>query len=203
MGYGIMPFAVDLPKMIAVVGCRDQQLIDDLLDEFEDHFEEFDEMAADASDDEEGAQPLTMRTALTQMVMGLPYNEDLGFMYGYALELLCRFFGEMLSNRHWVPISSDWPEQADEALKKAGIDANVFSMLRLMYRGEPVPVPRIDDFPGIGYLTRDEIATALGPFGAEVPAGVADDQLAESLDEARGWLVTCAESGRDLVCFYH
>jgi hypothetical protein len=204
MGYILTPIAVDLGQVSGAIGSKNKRLVSALVKKFGDDFDQFDEMAADFGDGEDGGEALTMRAALTQMVMGEEYNEELGFMYGYALEFLCRHLGEELPNEAWsaMPSGSAWAEKADKALKAAGVAEKVLRVNRLMYRGSPVPLPEVEDFPGIGYMRVNEIGAALEGFGEDKLAAVKDKELRASLAEVRGWLLACAGSGRDLICFY-
>jgi hypothetical protein len=203
MGYILTPIAVDLKQVTGVIGSKNKRLLSTLIKEFGGEFEQIDEMAADfvdEMDEEDGAT--TVRDALTQMVMGQEYNEELGFVYGYALEFVCRHFGEYLPNGNWSAMRSEWAHKADKALEKAGVGAEALRLSRLMNRGAPVPLPLIEDFPGIGYMTRKEIDAALLAFGADQLVAVKDAAVREALAEVRGWLQTCAASKRDLICFY-
>jgi hypothetical protein len=202
MGYILTPIAVDLGRVSGAIGSKNKRLISALVKVFGDDFDQFDEMAADYADEDDEA--LTMRAALTQMVMGEEYNEELGFMYGYALEFICLHLGEHLPNTGWsaMPRGTAYAKKADAALKRAGVAEDVFQISQLMNRGAPVPLPLIEDFPAIGYMRVKEIKAALKEFSEDRLTAVKDEEVRESLAEVRGWLVTCAGSGRDLICFY-
>jgi hypothetical protein len=205
MGYILTATAVDLGKVADAVGSKNKQLVSALVKKFGDDFEQFDDMAADFADDEDDEEALTMRTVLTQMVMGEEYNEELGFMYGYPLEFLCQHFGEELSNEHWsaMPSGSEWGMTVDRGLKAAGVPESVLRVEKhLMYRGAPIAIPEIEDFPGIGYLKLKEVKAAQKALGQAKIAAVKDKEVLASIQEIQSWLQTCAASGRDLVCFY-
>jgi hypothetical protein len=202
MSYILSPIAVDLEQVTGVIGSRNKRLVGALIKQFSDGFGEIDEMAADFVDEEDGERATTVRDALTQMVMGEQYNEAVGFVYGYALEFVCLHFGDSLPNEHWWAMRSAWAHQADKALESAGVAAEALRLSQLMNRGSPVPLPLIEDFPGIGYMTLEELEAALAVFGEDRLAVVKDKGLREALSEVRGWLLTCAESGQDLICFY-
>src|SRR5262245_7817674 len=205
MGYILTATAVDLGKVSAAVGSKDKRLVSALVKKFGDDFEQFDEMAADFTDDEDGEEALTMRTVLQQMVMGEDYNEELGFMYGYALGFICRHFGEELPNEHWsaMPSGSEWAGTVDRGLKTAGVSEGVLRVEKhLMYRGAPLAIPEIEDFPGIGYLKLKEVKAAQKALAQGKLTAVKDREVLASIQEIQSWLQTCADSGRDLVCFY-
>jgi hypothetical protein len=205
MGYILSAIAVDLGEVSGTVASGKRQLLSALVEQFEDEFGQFDEMAADCAGDEEGGGALTMRRALAQMVMGEEYDEGPGFMYGYALEFLCRHFGETLPNGEWsaMPSGTRWAEAVDRELGNAGVPESVFRVgTHLLNRGAPIAIPEIDDFPGIGYLTRGEVKAAQAALRVAKLSSIMDKEVLASIKEVQRWLQTCAESGRDLVCFY-
>src|SRR5262249_44341093 len=165
---------------------KDKRLVNALVKKYGDEFEQFDEMAADSGDDEGGEEALTMQSALTQLVMGEEYNEEVGFMYGYALEFVCRHFGEELPNERWsaMPSGSQWARTVDRGLKAAGVPESVLRVGKhLMYRGAPIAIPEIEDFPGIGYLKLKEVKAAQKALGQAKLASVKDEEVLASLQE--------------------
>jgi hypothetical protein len=205
MGYILTAIAADLGKVSGAVGSRNKELFGDLLDMFGNGFGQFDEMATDYADEDDGEKPLTMREALTQMVMGEAYNKQFGFMYGYALEFICRYFGEFLPNGEWsaMPSGSGWAETVDRGLAVAGVPESVLRVGRhLMNRGSPIAIPEIQDFPGIGYLKLEEIESALRSLENAKLTAIEDNYVVTSIQEVHSWLQTCANSNCDLVCFY-
>ena len=197
MGYCLHPFAIDLDRLTRVVGCRDASLFAALFERFGHRFAPIDELAADHVEGERG---ITVRTALTHLVMGEPYREEFGFVCGYALELLCEHFGEQLPNGQWSAMRSDWFTQVDAALVAAGLGG--LSVTGLAFRGPPVVLPDIPDFPAVGYLTRAEVVDNLTAFAEGRVAGVGDPELRAAVAQVQGWLQTCARNGRGLVTFY-
>ncbi len=203
MGYILNPIAVDLTKVAGVIGSKNKRLVGTLVKKFGKSFEEINEMAAEHMDAEDGEGATTVRDALTQMVMGQEYNDEVGFVYGYALEFICMHFGALLSNDSWaaMPSPSKWTQEADNALKSVGVDEETLSMSQLMHRGSPIPLPLIEDFPGIGYMTHKETVAAVEAFSEEKLDAVKDEEVREALSEVRGWLWSCEDSGEDLICF--
>lgn len=202
MGYILTAYAVNLHSVSSAINGGDQQLAMSIVQMFNDEFDQFDEMAADYCDDDEDA--LTMEDALTQMVMGEPFDDDLGFMYGYALEFMCQYFGEGLTNEFWsaMPRATAWASTVDEGLNAMGVPENVFRVLdHLMFRGAPVTIPEIDDLPTIGYLDSNEVRAAHAAISKATFAAIKDAEVIESIEEIQTWLQTCIDSGVDLICF--
>ena len=66
----------------------------------------------------------------------------------------------------------DWFDTIAAALRDGGVNSSALSIRDLAFRGSPVALPPIDDYPGIGYLTSAEIGTAGGPGRrGSVPVG--------------------------------
>jgi len=204
MGYCVTAFAVGLGKINEAIGSRNKPLLNLLIEEFEEDFDQYDQMAANYVEDEDPDSALTMRGALTQMVMGDAYNERLGFMYGYALEFLCRHFGEFLPNRQWsaMPSGCDWADTVDRGLDRAGVPKNILRVSwHLINRGPPIAIPEIDDFPGIGYVKRSEVEAARMSLANARLDAIQNDEVLSSVQELQGWLQKCSDSGVDLLCF--
>ena len=189
MGYIVTAFSVDLAELSAALGSKNQPLMLDIIETFEDGFEQYDEMAANSADEEADQPPLTMRDALTQMVMGEKCAAEFAFLYGYAFEFLCRYFGESLPNGEWsaMPRGTLWAEKVDQALEDAGVPADMLRVGRhMMFRGTPIAIPQPEDFPSIGYLKRDEVKAAHQALGEANLAAIADRQVRASIDQVGG-----------------
>jgi len=168
MGYSLTPVAVDFGKVTGVLGSGKKGVARKVCKRFGSEFEQFDEMAAEYAEDEDGLEELTMCDTIMQMVMGEKYHEHYDFMYGYALEFFCRHFGKFLSNEEWsaMPSGSQWAETVDEGLTEPGVPSDVLRVVNhLIFRGAPVTFPEIDDFPCIGYLRINEIKAAEAALG--------------------------------------
>lgn len=197
MSYGVHAFAVDFGELKAALGSKDGHLLAQVLANFATDIERMD------ADDVENELPPTAEV-LRRMIFGEAYHEErwVGFKYGYALEYLCWHLGEFLDNSQWSSMHGDWFETVDAALAQAGVSPAVFSTAKLVYRGAPVPIPEPDDFPGIGYLTREEIPAVAAALDAADWSRVTDAEARQSIEQVRGWLHTCQETDCGLVCTY-
>ncbi|HXK20519.1 MAG TPA: hypothetical protein VNG33_22065 [Polyangiaceae bacterium] len=188
--------------MKAKLGSGDARLCAQVAAELEDEAEEIDELAQEAAEDRD-VEPLTLRDALSHLIMGTDREAQLGFVYGYAFAFLCQHLGETLDNAHWSALasSSNFGTQVDAALAYRGVDETL-SVSMLLARGAPLQLPPIDDFPSFGYLSNVEVQRALAVLDPAQLASVTDRRTRDALSELRGWLVHCAAAGQDLLCFY-
>ncbi|OJF11318.1 hypothetical protein BG844_27030 [Couchioplanes caeruleus subsp. caeruleus] len=194
-----MAWAVDLDGLRAEIGNGDDALAKRYGASFTAHHDDVQELIDDVTDD---GPAVTLADVARHMIMGEPYDERIGFAYGYFLEHLCDVQGRFLDNARWMPVPVDWCERVDEALASAGLLAEGFSTWDLVFGGAPVPLPRIDDFPGIGYR---EYGSLQEP--AHLLAGAALADIAEEYKDAAydvfQWLSHAHDSGCSVVAFFH
>ncbi len=176
-----------------------------LREEFEDELQEDREQVDEANLDDEFDPELPLEDALRHLVMDEERWDYEGAKYGYALEMLCSFYGEILTNNHWSAIHLEWAETVSDALQEVGVPAESFSIFgHLISRGSPIELPDIDDFPYIGYVTLGEIPAVISTLTDERFATIKTedaDEIRASLEQVREWLETCQRDKTDLVCF--
>lgn len=195
MSYAIHPYAISVAAIKKCVGSYDARLLKKLNRQFRNEFGEIDELDEDA---------IPVEQALSHLVMGGQLDERSGFKYGYALKFLCEYFGKMLTNECWSSVGWDWIEEIDNALADVGVDGKAFRVdPHLTTRGAPIPLPPIADFPAIGYLLEGEMADVVAELEQLEDADNENDEIRDSIDEARKWFNLCSRTHKDLVCFYH
>lgn len=184
MGYGIMPYAVDVNVLRSphthayepenfLAGVQDRH----------------------CSDDEFGPT----RQSLRELFFAEPLTGAEGHVYGYSLKALCETFGGHLDNGHWYPFGSGWLDTVGAALAEVGVR---FDPNDLIYSGSPVPLPVIDDFPVIGHMVRAEMKPVAEALDAADLSAITDRSVAAAITELHGWM-RLHEDDYDLVCFYH
>ena len=207
MSYGVTPFAVSLPQIRKAVGSRSKSILRDLREEFEDELAEDREQVEEANEDDEFDPELSLERALRHLILDEERWDYEGAKYGYAVELICSFYGEILPNDHWTGISLTWAETINDALLELGVSAETFSIFgHLFYRGAPVEIPEIEDFPCIGYVTLSEIPDVLEALTDQRLSRIKSDdgeKISVALQQVRDWLETCLRDKSDLVCFYY
>ena len=207
MSYGVTPFAVSLPQIRKAVGSRSKSILRDLREEFEDELAEDREQVEEANEDDEFDPELSLERALRHLILDEERWDYEGAKYGYAVEMICSFYGEILPNDHWTGISLGWAESVNDSLLELGVSAETFSIFgHLFYRGSPVEIPEIDDFPCIGYVTQSEIPDVLTELTDKQLSRINGDdgeEIQVELKQVRDWLETCQRDKTDLVCFYY
>ena len=175
MSYSLVPYQIDLAKLRDAVGGQDTQLIESIRAQDPERFD---------SDEYE----LSLGEALKQLVMGEELGTTATHQYGYALEKMADHLGQRLPFDLWCGVR--WAAMEDSGVAP------------ILESGPPVPLPKIPDFPGIGFLERDKIATMVTTMGEE---GLTDDDedLEELLKEFEEWLRAADRAKEDLLLFYY
>ncbi len=191
MGYNVQAYAVDLEKLRALVGSRDDAFIGALCDKYDREL--------GGVDDIDASEP-SARDAVAALVRAQMQDGEVNFKYGYALELACRELGEWLPNQHWSAMHGEWFDAVDDAFADLGGKSKLCS--DVFWSGPPVDLPFIDDFPAIGTVPTDRV----GPLRDELEAVCAKarpSQETSSLRELLEWLRVAQRDGRGLVTFYY
>jgi predicted DNA-binding WGR domain protein len=169
VSYGVHAYAVDLAAVKKTIGSGNAVLAKRLAKSEASELEQIDDV-----DFDEG---LTRAADVLRrlIVEGAPAETDEeetpGYKFGYALEVVCRSLGEWLPNSAFSAMGSEYFETLDRALEKAKSKRKVAS---IVFRGSPVRLPEIEDFPAIGWLSADEVqawrAELQALLGAATPA---------------------------------
>lgn len=200
MGYHLTPIAIDLDALRLALGSRDAALAGKIRGRFYVDTKKIDRLLKETIDPDE--EPLTTGDVLRHLIMDEPYREDAGFAYGYCLELVCRQVGNALPASAWSATQKDWFDTIAAALRECGVNSSALAIRDLAFRGPPVSLPPIDEFPAIGYLTSAEVGTARAALAAADFTRAQGEEVLAAICQVHGWLDACSESNRDLVCFY-
>lgn len=195
MSYSVMFYAVDVPKLQAIYGSNDQALLDEILASRKEDVEENDEFFEDYE------LEVTTVGALHNIIAGNVDVQDRrsGALYGYTLKMLCEHIGEFAAgdiyNTRILPMNTN-----------------------LLANGVPIPIPESEDFPEVGYLTKEglvaELEAANNPLPHSSPNffdnmrqfthhSLSEDELLEELDYYKEVLEDLIERGLGTVAFRH
>lgn len=208
MSYAHMTYGVDLGRLKALWGSKDEALLEEILDAQADELDSNDEFFEDMRDDDEdeededeggdegGAFP-DSRTALREIVAGsIAEREGAEAVYGYVLKILCEHLGEFLDGD--IAEISQHPYES-----------------RMISNGSPLPIP-IDhgDFPEVYHLPLEQIPEEIRRIDEAIAAGAKprpdvtwkamdSDELIEDMQVYRDVLVQAQTCGLSLVSFRH
>jgi hypothetical protein len=162
MSSSLHVYLLDPAATRALVGSRDDQLLEVIRHSFQDELERKDDYFRPQI--EQGAP--TAYEALRAVLHGGPFNanEEYAFRYGYAYEQLCSFTGSFLDNACFTPHRGDWLTVVDQGLQDLGITA--VSVRSFGYGGGlPAPLPYMHT-PSCGEWTPEQIKQALAQLKA-------------------------------------
>jgi len=190
MGYAYSVFAVDLKKLKPA---KNKKLFDELKEKYGDDFTEADEWFED--DIIKKGAPIRAR-ALWELLYEKPSQTRHGFQYGYALETLCKHFGDRVDET-----SLTWFDDVlDPLLKKARCPTTE----QLLGKGVfPMKIPPPADFPEIGTVTPAGCIAGIGAMATIRPLAGDDDNALMVIDEVRGWFDRAKAKKRGLVWFVY
>ncbi|MET9862763.1 hypothetical protein ABZY93_26385 [Streptomyces smyrnaeus] len=186
MSSSLSVYLLDVAATRALVGSRDEQLLEVIRTNFAEDLERDDESFS--FEIERGAP--SAYEALTAVVNGGPFSdkEDHAFQYGYAYRRLCDLTGSFLPNDCFTPHRGDWLSVVDEGLEALRITA--VSVEEFSYSDFPEPLPWTH-MPGCGTWTPQQIAKALEQFEATKAAGHApplEPDVVDAVMQCLDWM---------------
>ncbi|MFI9237025.1 hypothetical protein [Streptomyces sp. NPDC053079] len=190
MSSSLSVYLLDVTVTRALVGSRDDQLLEVIRTEFADSLARDDDYFSHAI--AKGAP--TAYEALRAVIYGGPFSDeqDHAFQYGYAYDRLCSLTGSFLDNSCFTPHRGDWLSVVDQGLTALGITA--VSVAAFGYNDLPEPLPYTYT-PGCGEWTPEAIAQALEQFEATKRAvdesGQApplEPEVVEAVMQCLGWM---------------
>lgn len=190
MSSSLSVYLLDVTTTRALVGSRDDQLLEVIRAEFADSLARDDDYFSHAI--AKGAP--TAYEALRAIIYGGPFSDDQdhAFQYGYAYDRLCSLTGSFLDNSCFTPHRGDWLSVVDQGLTALGITA--VSVAAFGYNDLPEPLPYTHT-PGCGEWTPEAITQALEQFEATKRAvdesGHApplESEVVEAVMQCLGWM---------------
>jgi len=180
-----MFYGVDLDKLKAIYGSKDENLLADLLraqaQELKDNDKYFEEEI------EGGGFPAT-KQALREIVVGaFGTYEGAEAIYGYALKIICGHIGHRVG-------ADDVANVADHPYAS-----------QLVASGPPIPIPYDEtDFPEIGFLSRTQISEEINRIDAapkKTRRGVISTTLSLLTGGRAGRQMTADDLAQDMAAY--
>jgi hypothetical protein len=194
---GLTVYLVSERDVTAVLGCRDDALLGDVLEQMAQDFDDLEEQFS--TDDPEYGPGLTFAEALRELFQGrLSRPRDCDFVYTYAFEEICRYYDKGLSKRWFDRCSTEWVEHLDGLLARGGVPLRFHD---LCYRC-PVQAPPYRDVLRLGHWTRAEAVRAV-PLLERLLSQAHREGERNCLEEACGWLAKArAQPGSVIIGVY-
>jgi hypothetical protein len=180
MSSSINVFVVDLDQLRGAIGARNEKLVAAICEDQESFLATIDDIDDEAE--------LKCGEAVGHLICGTPSDEYPGYLYGYALEAICRQLGRELENICPICGASDWLEEVDQALQDQKVPV---ALSMLVYGICPVEIPTPDDYPFIGSWPHESIPPALAALQRLETFGL-DREMTETFQQIRSWLADAA-----------
>nr|WP_315006910.1 pyruvate dehydrogenase [uncultured Capnocytophaga sp.] len=203
MGYYMFAYGVKTSELQPVFSSKNEALLDEV--QKDEIFQNY----AEEDDDNE------ITKALTDIIMGLPFDEKKGYTYGYAFIGICAILGKKLPFTEEIKF---WYET--DLINKAlfedyDIEVEIDTELFPADHFHPFPLPEIEDYPMISLIDQDRLrhlASLLEKVHKtkeEIEALIEDDD-----DEERGFayehimglkenISFCLNNQLDMIAFCH
>jgi hypothetical protein len=193
MSQGLMVYLVAEQAIAAVIGCQDDDLLADILEQMANDFASLDEQFF--TDDKEYGPGLTFEQALRELFWGsLSGPETCDFVYTYAFEEVCRYYGKWLGNSRFARCSTECLQHLDGLLTSGGVPLRFHDLL---YRC-PIQKTPYRERLGLGHWKRDEALRARSSL-AQLVSAVRDEAERLALDEASEWLAAASEQPGSII----
>jgi len=145
MGYYMFAYGVNTPELQATFASKNETLLAEVQKNeiFQNYVEE--------DDDNETTK------ALTDIIMGRPFDEKKGYAYGYAFIGICATLGKELpftqEMKFWYETDLINRTLSEDYDIEIAIDTELFPEDHF----HPFPLPKIEDFPMISLIDQDRL----------------------------------------------
>jgi hypothetical protein len=194
MSYAMVVYSIPLGRMRSLLGSKDHEILDEVIEEHGDFFADLDEQFEDYFADEE---PLTMEEAVAHLLDGGPYRAGAESLYLFAFEALCATIGRELDNLAFQPpIRWAWITEVDQRLESIGFPLRVAT---LATGGLPFDFPHTNDLPSVGHWTQEKFALARKCLTKDRLDADDSETGRRPLVTISGWLNVLAERKGDVL----
>ena len=204
MGYYMFAYGVNTPELQATFASKNETLLTEV--QKNEIFQNY----AEEDDDNETTK------ALTDIIMGRPFDEKKGYTYGYAFIGICATLGKELpftqEMKFWYETDLINQTLSEDYDIEVEIDTELFPADHF----HPFPLPKIEDFPMISLIDQERLkhlASLLEKVHKtkeEVEAMIEDDED----DEEKGFayehimglkenIAFCLNNQLDMIAFCH
>ena len=200
MGYYMFAYGVNTPELQATFASKNETLLADV-----QRNEIFQNYAEEDGDNE-------TTKALTDIIMGLPFDEKKGYTYGYAFIGICATLGKELpftqEMKFWYETDLINQTLSEDYDIEVEIDTELFPADHF----HPFPLPKIEDFPMISLIDQERLkhlASLLEKVHKtkeEIDAMIEDDEKGFAYEHIMGLkenIAFCLNNHLDMIAFCH
>ena len=186
MGYGIMPYRVNLDRVTSLIGTSKEHVREDVKSYCSRRASRIDSLSSSGEND-----PKFM-DIVEELLDGKATHKHYGFMYWYAIEDFIKMCGTMMVNTELVSVRAG---DMDFFFRKFKMNNHFRSPLTFS-----IPTP--DEFPTVLVKLSSEIDEFLMTTFKEAPLKF--PQFSETeYEQIQSWLVEAKQNEQDLVLYYY
>ena len=202
MGYYMFAYGVNTSELQATFASKDETLLAEV--QKNEIFQNY----AEEDEDNETTK------ALTDIIMGRPFDEKKGYTYGYAFIGICATLGKELpftqEMKFWYETDLINQTVAEDYDIEIDIEAELFPA----DYADPFPLPLIADFPMIDLLDKKRLEHIASLFAKVHKTENEIETMIEGDDQEKGFAYEsimglkenidfCLKNGLDMVVFCH
>jgi hypothetical protein len=188
-----MVYLVPEQDFAGVIGCQDDDLLADVLEQMAEDFEDLEQEFT--THDEEYGPGLTFVQALKELFHGALFRPEMcDFIYTYAFEEVCRYYGRWLRNSRFSRSSTEWFAHLDGLLKWGRVPLRFHDLLDRC----PIQMSPFREVLGLGHWKRDEAVRAI-PSLERLLSDIQDETDQLALKQASEWLAAAREQPESII----
>ena len=200
MGYYMFAYGVNTSELQATFASKDETLLAEV--QKNEIFQNY----AEEDEDNETTK------ALTDIIMGRPFDEKKGYTYGYAFIGICATLGKELpftqEMKFWYETDLINQTLSEDYDIEVEIDTELFPEDHF----HPFPLPEIEDFPMISLIDQDRLKhldsllEKVHKTMEEIEAMIEDDEKGFAYEHIMGLkenIAFCLNNQLDMIAFCH
>ena len=200
MGYYMFAYGVNTSELQATFASKDETLLAEV--QKNEIFQNY----AEEDEDNETTK------ALTDIIMGRPFDEKKGYTYGYAFIGICATLGKELpftqEMKFWYETDLINPTLSEDYDIEVEIDTELFPEDHF----HPFPLPEIEDFPMISLIDQDRLKHLdsllenVHKTKEEIEAMIEEDEKGFAYEHIMGLkenIAFCLNNQLDMIAFCH
>lgn len=200
MGYYMFAYGVNISELQATFASKDETLLAEV--QKNEIFQNY----AEEDEDNETTK------ALTDIIMGHPFDEKKGYTYGYAFIGICATLGKELpftqEMKFWYETDLINQTLSEDYDIEVEIDTELFPEDHF----HPFPLPEIEDFPMISLIDQDRLKHLdsllenVHKTKEEIEAMIEEDEKGFAYEHIMGLkenIAFCLNNQLDMIAFCH